>query len=32
MLYAWTERKPALALPYAAGGPGQADDDFSRST
>ena len=30
MLYAWTERKPALALPYAREGLAQANDDFSR--
>ena len=31
MLYAWTERKPVLALPYAQAGLAQANDDFSRN-
>lgn len=30
MLYAWTEKQPAAALPYAQAGLAQADDDFSR--
>ena len=30
MLYAWTEHKPAQALPYARAALAQADDDFSR--
>jgi hypothetical protein len=31
MLYAWTERKPALALPYAEKGLQYANDGFSRN-
>ena len=30
MLYAWTEHRPAWALPYAQAGLAQANDDFSR--